>query len=145
MEKNWIGVSVVAALAVVGALAAACSSSSGGSGPEDDAGTPDAGGGANADASPWCLIDDTSASQGVIDECSRNPGECLIGSSPVSSCPSANLAGCCKGTSNSPGGVDNEICVYSDDYLAVEGGAQAWCTCMPVSAGCFGGTWQTSP
>jgi hypothetical protein len=146
MARQWIAVSVVAVLAVAGALGSACSSSSGGGSPESDAGAgPDTTGGPGPDASPWCLTDQADNPNMILDECSRNPGDCLIGSTGVSSCPTTNLAGCCKGTENSPGGEDNEVCVYKDDYLDVEGGAQAWCTCMPAAAGCFNGTWQASP
>jgi hypothetical protein len=146
MLGRLMGVGVVAVFALAATLEAACSSSSGGnpSSESDSGGTPDT---SNEipDASPWCAIDNPNNINGTLDECSRNTGECAIGSTGVASCPTANLAGCCKGTANSPAGPDSEVCIYSDDYLDVEGGAQAWCTCMPPTTGCFGGTWQKSP
>jgi hypothetical protein len=149
MVRRLIGVAVVGLFALAGALGSACSSSSGGSAPEAEAGPgPDTAGGPSPDASPWCYVDNTGNPNMIEDECEKNPGDCPIGTSGVSTCPTANLAGCCKGTANSPGGTDNEVCIYNDDYLANTDsgvGAKAWCTCMPATSGCFNGTWQTSP
>jgi hypothetical protein len=87
----------------------------------------------------------------ILAECSKNPGICTVGSYGAASCPTtlgdsgASLAGCCRGTANSLEGPNSEVCVYDDDYIAADGGAEAWCTCMPPTTGCFGGTWQKTP
>lgn len=148
MWRRFIGIGLVAGLSGAAALGSACSSNSAGSAVESDSGAgADTTGGPSPDASPWCLTDESENPNVVVDECSRNPGECLIGATGVSSCPIANLLGCCKGTASSPGGTDNEICIYEDDYLQNDGGvgAKPWCTCTPPTTGCFYGTWQSSP
>jgi hypothetical protein len=140
-----VGVGLAAGLAGAVTLGSACSSSSSGAG----AGAEDAGSEASVElveaGLPWCLINENVTTIGQVDECSRSVQTCLSGQSAAASCPTANLAGCCKGTASSEGGAETEVCIYDDDYLAAEGGAQSWCTCKPPTSGCFGGTWQTSP
>jgi hypothetical protein len=140
MVRQLIGLGAVAVLAVAGAFGLACSSSSGGNNnaPESDAGgNPDVD--YFPDASAWCYTDQVENPTTTVDECTRNPGDCPVGSTPVNTCPTANLAGCCK---NADGG---EVCLYTDSYLDVDGGGQAWCTCKPATANCYGGTWQLKP
>jgi hypothetical protein len=146
MVRELMGIGLVGALALAGAFGVACSSSSSGGngGLENDAATvPDVD--YLADASAWCYTDQTGNPSTIVDECDRNLGECPIGATPVATCPTANLAGCCKGTANSPSGTAGEVCIYTDSNLDLEGGAQDWCTCMPASSTCYGGTWQKSP
>jgi len=139
-----VGASLAVGLAGAATLGSACSSSSGGASGAEDAG------GETSDplveaGLPWCVANELTAA-GQVDECSRSVQTCLSGQAAAASCPTANLAGCCKGTANSPGGAAAEVCIYEDDYLAADGGAESWCNCQPqATTGCFGGTWQTSP
>ena len=135
---------MVGVVAGAAALASACSSSS--SSPQDAGEEVAVTVTTDAASFPWCSIDEQTSSLGIVDECSRNQGECLTGSVGVTTCPTANLVGCCKGPAEAEGGEPTEVCIYSDDYLFIEGGEQSWCTCKPTAtAGCVGGTWQTSP
>jgi hypothetical protein len=144
MARIVIEILVGATFAAV-SLAVACSSSSGGAGSgAEDSGSETSDYLVEA-GPPWCLTNEAMA-VGQVDECSRSVQTCLSGQSAAASCPTANLAGCCKGTANSLGGEGSEVCIYEDDYLAADGGAESWCTCQPqATPGCFGGTWQTSP
>ncbi|HEY3820529.1 MAG TPA: hypothetical protein VGL81_25360 [Polyangiaceae bacterium] len=150
MVNRLMGLGATAAFVSAAAFGTACSSSSsggnsaesdGGSGVETGApvlGLPEGG--------AWCVQDETTDPVTVVHICSLNQGgDCLPNTYPAPSCPTADLAGCCKGTAASAEGAGSEVCIYTDDYLDVDGGAEGWCTCTPPTSGCYGGTWQSSP
>ena len=61
----------------------------------------------------------------------------ITGSSEPSSCPSANLVGCCTLTASSPEGYASETCYYGTGADAGAPYDQSACTG-------FSGTWSTS-